>query len=96
MNSEKIYEYLKLQDNNLDFYKRKVEQLEKQIENIKAISKPVNDISLHLDKDSYTKEEIETAYNRMARYEGLEHRTGGLIIDTFVEFLTLKHESIKN
>ena len=94
MKTEDIYKHLKLQDSNIEFYKNKVEQLEKQIEDIKTISKSVNDISLSLDKDSYTREEIETAYNRMAKYEGLEHRTGGLITDTFIEFLTLKHSSL--
>ena len=88
MKTEDIIKYLKLQDSNLDFYKREVKRLEQQISDIKSISNVSNSVDLNLSSRNYSKDEIINAYNRMLKYEGIsESRVGGLIIDTFIEFL---------
>ena len=81
---------------NLQFYKKEVERLEKQIKSIKNISNIIkNDTFNDILKDNYTKEEISIAYNRMLEYEGLTNRKNSLIIDTFIEFLNNTHHSLK-
>lgn len=96
MKTEDIVEHLKLQDSNLDFYKKKVAELESQIKDIKQISDISNSVNLGLKKTEYTREEIISAYNKMLKYEGLESRSGGLIVDTFIEFLNGTHHSLNN
>jgi hypothetical protein len=94
MNTDDIIKHLKLQDSNLDFYKRKVERLEQQISDIKSISNLPNSVDLDLNNDQYSKQEIINAYNKMLKYEGIsKDRIGGLIIDTFIKFLNDTHHS---
>jgi hypothetical protein len=94
MNTDDIIKHLKLQDSNLDFYKRKVERLEQQISDIKSISNLPNSVDLDLNNDQYSKQEIINAYNKMLKYEGIsKDRIGGLIIDTFIKFLNNTHHS---
>ena len=94
MKTEDIIKHLKIQDSNLDFYKREVKRLEEQISDIKSISNVANTVDLDLAKGEYTKSEIINAYNKMLKYEGInEDRVGGLIIDTFIEFLNGTHHS---
>ncbi|MFC5683821.1 hypothetical protein ACYE2N_01640 [Flavobacterium sp. MAHUQ-51] len=95
MNTEDICKYLKQQESNLDYYKKKVEILENQIEARDNINFIRNDIEVELKKENYTKEEIVLAYNRMAEYEGVKHRFGKTITDTFIEFLNETHHSLK-
>jgi hypothetical protein len=95
MKTDDIIKHLKLQDSNLDFYKRKVERLEQQISDIKSISNLPNSVDLDLNNDQYSKQEIINAYNKMLKYEGIsKDRIGGLIIDTFIKFLNGTHHSI--
>lgn len=95
MKTEDIIKHLKLQDSNLNFYKREVKRLEQQILDIKTISNVVNIVDLNLNKNEYSKSEIIDAYNKMLKYEGIiEDRVGGLIIDTFIEFLNGTHHSL--
>lgn len=95
MKTEDIIKHLKLQDLNLDFYKREVKRLEQQISDIKKISNVVNTVDLNLNKNEYSKNDIVDAYNKMLKYEGInEDRVGGLIIDTFIEFLNGTHHSL--
>ena len=94
MKTDDIIKHLKLQDSNLDFYKRKVERLEQQISDIKSISNLPNSVDLDLNNDQYSKQEIINAYNKMLKYEGIsKDRIGGLIIDTFIKFLNDTHHS---
>jgi hypothetical protein len=94
MKTDDIIKHLKLQDSNLDFYKRKVERLEQQISDIKSISNLPNSVDLDLNNDQYSKQEIINAYNKMLKYEGIsKDRIGGLIIDTFIKFLNNTHHS---
>jgi len=94
MNTDDIIKHLKLQDSNLDFYKRKVERLEQQISDIKSISNLPNSVDLDLNNDQYSKQEIINAYNKMLKYEGIsKDRIGGLIIDTFIKFLNNTHHN---
>jgi hypothetical protein len=94
MNTDDIIKHVKLQDSNLDFYKRKVERLEQQISDIKSISNLPNSVDLDLNNDQYSKQEIINAYNKMLKYEGIsKDRIGGLIIDTFIKFLNDTHHS---
>ena len=94
MKTDDIIKHLKLQDSNLDFYKRKVEGLEQQISDIKSISNLPNSVDLDLNNDQYSKQEIINAYNKMLKYEGIsKDRIGGLIIDTFIKFLNNTHHS---
>ena len=96
MKTDEIIKHLKLQDSNLNFYKRRVERLEQHIADIKEISNVPNVVNLDLNKNSYSKSEIIEAYNKMLKYEGINpERVGGLIIDTFIEFLNCKHISLK-
>lgn len=95
MKTEDIIKHLKLQDSNLDFYKREVKRLEQQLSDIKSISSVVNTVDLGLNKKEYLKSEIIDAYNKTLKYEGIkEDRVGGLIIDTFIEFLNGSHHSL--
>jgi hypothetical protein len=95
MKTEDIIKHLKLQDSNIDFYKREVKRLEQQISDIKSISNVSNTVGLDLSRSEYSKEEIINAYNKMLKYEGIkEDRVGGLIIDTFIEFLNGTHHSL--
>lgn len=95
MNIEDIIKHLKLLESNLNFYKKENKRLEKQILDIKTISKLPNTIDLNLNKTQYSKSEIINAYNKMLKYEGIEEkRVGGLIIDTFIEFLNGTHYSL--
>ena len=97
MKTEDIIKHLKLQDSNLDFYKREVKRLEQQISDIKSISNVVNTVDLGLNKKEYLKSEIIDAYNKMLKYEGInEDSVGGLIIDTFIEFLNGSHHSLNS
>lgn len=94
MKTDEIIKHLKLQDSNLDFYKKEVKRLEQQITDIKSISNVTNTIDLDLSKKEYSKFEIIDAYNKMLKYEGInEERVGGLIIDTFIELLNGTHHS---
>jgi hypothetical protein len=94
MNTDDIIKHLKLQDSNLDFYKRKIERLEQQISDIKLIPNLPNSVDLDLNNDQYSKQEIINAYNKMLKYEGIsKDRIGGLIIDTFIKFLNDTHHS---
>jgi len=94
--TEDIYNHLKQQDSNIEFYKKKIERLEKQIEDIKNLSTVNNSIELNqLLKDSYSKEEIITAYNRMLKYEGIDKGDSILITDTLFGFLSGNHHSLK-
>jgi hypothetical protein len=94
MKTDDIIKHLKLQDSNLDFYKRKVERLEQQISDIKSISNLPNSVDLDLNNDHYSTQEIINAYNKMLKYEGIsKDRIGGLIIDTFIKFLNDTHHS---
>lgn len=97
MKTEDIIKHLKLQDSNLDFYKREVKRLEQQVSDIKSISNVSNTVDLGLSKSNYSKQEIINAYNKMLKYEGIEENiVGGLIIDTFIEFLNSTHHSLKS
>ena len=94
--TEDIYNHLKQQDSNIEFYKKKIERLEKQIEDIKNLSTINNSVELNqLLKDSYSKEEIITAYNRMLKYEGIDKDDSILITDTLFGFLSGNHHSLK-
>lgn len=95
MKTEDVIKFLELQDKNTKFYKEKIEKLELQIENIKNISEVENTIHLVLNKDSYTKNEIISSYNKMLKYEGLEYRSGKLVTNTMFEFLDGIHHSLK-
>lgn len=95
MNTEEIYKHLKQQDSTIEFYKKQNSILEQQIEDIKNISNVVSDIPIFLEKEKYTKDEILDAYNKTLKHEGLSHRSGSLIIDTFIEFLNNTHTSLK-
>lgn len=96
MKTDDIVKHLHMQDKNLEYYKKKVSELEQQIYNIKHISENQNTIRLKLKKETYSREEILTAYNRTLKYEGIsDHRAGGLIIDTMIEFLNETHESLE-
>lgn len=90
MDSEKIFKYIKQLEENIAYYKREITLLETTIESIKKPSDIINEIELkYLLKESYSKEEIVTAYNKMMKYEGISlDRSGGLITDTFIEFLS--------
>lgn len=89
MDSEKIFKYIKQLEDNIAFFKKENELLENTIESIKKPSAIINDVELKdLLKESYSKDEIVTAYNKMMKYEGISlDRSGGLITDTFIEFL---------
>lgn len=96
MNTEDIIDHLKQQDKNIEFYKKEISILEKQIFDIKHISDVSNEVELGLKNSEYSKNEIITAYNRMMKYDGFDsQRFGGLIIDTFIEFLNGTHHSLK-
>ena len=64
MNTDDIIKHLKLQDSNLDFYKRKVERLEQQISDIKSISNLPNSVDLDLNNDQYSKQEMDSDFFR--------------------------------
>lgn len=94
MDSKKIFKYIKQLEDNIAFYKKQQKLLEDTIESIKNPSSIINEIELNdLLKDSYSKDEIITAYNKMLKYEGISlDRSGGLITDTFIEFLAGLHD----
>ena len=97
MKTDDIVKHLKLQDRNIEFYKKEINRLEKQVEVLKDISNVHNNIDVYLKKDEYTRDEISLAYNRMMEYEGIrDDRAGGLITDTFIEFLNGTHHSLNN
>jgi hypothetical protein len=54
----------------------------------------VNTFDLKLNKDQYSKDEIISAYNKMLKYEGIEHREGNLITNTMFDFLDGTHHSL--
>ena len=66
-----------------------------KLQDLKHISIVPNTIDLILNKNSYTREEIVSAYNKMLKYEGIEYREGGLITNTMFEFLEGTHHSLK-
>lgn len=95
MKTTDIIKHLKLQDSNLEFYKKEVKRLEQQVSDMQYISNVSKSVQLGLEKDIYTKEEVIITYNRMLKYEGIEEdRVGGLIIDTFIELLNGSHRSL--
>lgn len=93
--TDDIIVYLRLQESNLEFCQNEVRKLEKQIEDITHITDVPIDLNIELNSESYSKDEIISAYNRALKYEGLSHRQGGLIIDTFISFLTKTHKSLE-
>lgn len=97
MKKQDVIKYIELQDKNLEYFKKRVTELDKQIEDmrgIKDIEVGKFDIS-SLDKPVYTKEEIVESYFKMLSYEGLVDHTGKLITDTWLGFLSKTHHSLK-
>ena len=90
-----ICKEIKRLQSNLQFYKNRVEKLEEQIKAVTNISNIHNpDEFDEILKSNYSREEISIAYHRMLEYEGVKDRKGGLIIDTFIEFLNGTHHSL--
>jgi hypothetical protein len=96
MKSKDIYEAVKQLERNIEFYKRENDRLEQQIEDMKNINGAPTPVDVStLPKETYSRDEIIVAYNRMLTYEGITKRMGYLITDTFLEFLKGTHHSLK-
>lgn len=94
MNTEAIVIFLNNQENNLKYYKQKVAELEKNIEELKTIRiDVVNPYELKLEKGVYKNKEIEVAYIKAKIYEGLDISKQTTVLDTFISFLENKHHS---
>lgn len=98
MKPDDVVSFIKKQERDIEFFKKKIERLKTQIEDIKSISTQFDQNTIYSDemKSEYSKEEICVAYNRMLKYEGYKHREGTLITDTFMEFLIGTHHSLRN
>jgi hypothetical protein len=94
--SEDIYKAVKQLERNIMYYQKENDRLEQQIEDMKNINGAPTTVDVStLPKETYSREEIIVAYNRMLAYEGITKRMGSLITDTFLEFLKGTHHSLK-
>lgn len=94
MDTKEIIDNILLLEKNNTFYKEKIQKLENQINDMSNINSTDFKPNRVFDKNSYTSDELSIALEKMLAYEGLKHREGKLIIDTFIEFLDNKHNSL--
>lgn len=78
---------------NAEYYRKRCDTLEMQIEAMKQSSAWKNPDLIQLDKPEYTREEIAKAFLNAKIYEGLVTNEFGTVLDTFIDFLEGRKKS---
>ena len=97
-NINDVIYFLEKQQNDIDFYKREIRELENQIRELKSLPNSnvrPNPLPLDLYKENFNIGEINSAYQRTLMYEGIPDNGKDTILMTFIDFLNKTHHSLK-
>lgn len=88
MTTDDIHKHLLMQDKNLSFAKRQVEELTTQVHDLKTLdAKWIDPNALQLSQTVYSAKRIREAFIKAKTYEGLDTNQFTTVLDTFIEFL---------